>query len=173
MGRKRVSVFLGEDLVRVVDGLCRRGGLSRSRFVREAVEGFLRGGKVESLVKECLLRMELDDLFREEKRLRRLSDKILADNVYLGQYAKKLMLGGFEDGAVRYRPPLTSAPNAAEVIRTFEGIFCHRLRVGKRLVEVAWQLYPGEYELSGFPSSDQNNQNRPVKDVREEERGEC
>jgi hypothetical protein len=135
--------------------------------LREACEAFFKGKDVDDVIARCLLELELDSLFMEEKRLRRLSDKILSNNAYLREYARRLMIGGFEDGATKYRSPLTASPNAAVIIQTFEGIFNHRQRVGERMAEIARQLYPGEYGLNSLPSSDQNARFKPVNNVRE------
>jgi hypothetical protein len=169
---RHLSFWLRVEEAKVLVDFCRRVGVSRSGFVRDAVLEHLKVKCYDDLVRKCGLRKELEDLFMEERRLRRLSDKILSDNVYLRPYARRLISGGMEDDAHRYRPALTSAPNAAEVILAFEGIFANRKIIGDRLVELARELYPGEYGLSSIPSSGRNNRHIPVNNVRDEYEGE-
>ena len=172
MGRLRVSVSFSVEEWRVLNDFCVQLNVRRARFLHDSFVAYASKAPSDVDVKHVVLVKELEQLFREEKRLRCLNDKILSNHAYLRQYAKRLMLGGFEDSAVKYRPPLTVAPNAAEIIQAFEGIFSHRQKLGQRMAEIARELYPGEYGLQSLPSSDQNKLNTPVNNVREGRRSE-
>jgi hypothetical protein len=157
------SVWLRGSERRLLRDFCGKAGLSRSVIIRRGLLEFLNGKASDELLRRCLLERELDALFREERRLRRIQSKILSNAAYLRQYARQLIHGGWEEHGARFRPPLANSPNADLLIKAFEGTFHHRGCVGKRIAEISLELYPGEYGLRSLPSSDQNTRNTSVK----------
>ncbi len=144
--------WLYGDLRRALREYCRRSQVSRSRVVRVALERFLGGEASGGFAERCLLVCELEELLGEERRIRRLQNKLLSNFVYLRGYARRVMQGGWEDSA-KFRPPIANAaPNAALAIEALEGIFHNRSRIGKRIAELSLKLYPGSYDLPRFPS---------------------
>jgi hypothetical protein len=130
-----------------MDEFCRLLKVKRSRFVRSAFLAYVAKEPDKKEVRRLLLLNELDAVFREESRVRRLSNKILANNTYLADYARKLIHGGYESDLVgKFRPSLNSGPNAALAVQAFEGLFSRRLELGKRMLEISRELYPGSYE---------------------------
>ena len=166
----RVLVWLRSGEFRVFERFCRCVGKSKSAVLRDSLLVFLNGEVKDDLVKRVVLERELERLFREEKQLRRVQNKILSNAAYLRQYAKLLVHGGWEDHTGRFRPPLASSPDSALLIKAFEGVFSHRSQIGRHIAEISLILYPGEYGLTCLPSSDQNTCYTPVNNVRDQKR---
>jgi hypothetical protein len=130
-----------------MNDFCGQLKVKRARLLHNAFLEYVQKTPVAVEVKRVLLLNELEQIFREEARLRRLSSKILANNTYLNEYARKLIHGGYDNNLVgKFRPSLESAPNAAQAIPAFEGLFCHRKKLGERMLEICLELYPGQYE---------------------------
>jgi hypothetical protein len=130
-----------------MDDFCRLLKVKRGQVLRDSFLAFVAKQPSRVEVQKVLLQNELDHIFREESRIRRLSSKILANNTYLNEYARKLIHGGYESVQFgKYRPSLNSGPNATLAIQAFEGLFSRRLELGKRLLEITKELYSGSYE---------------------------
>jgi hypothetical protein len=121
----------------------RRTGCSVSGFVRECVLVRLSGMDVDARIRRVLLEKEARDLLRESRGIRRMQSSILADFVYLRDYADELVKGGFKNPSfLQVRKSILKYPNGEKALEAFEHLFSQRQSIGARLCEVASELYP-------------------------------
>jgi len=146
---------------------CRaKSGVSVSGQIRDCV---LRRCKdqqgVDADLDRFLLLGEFAGLEEERGCLRRMQNIILADHVYLRDYAKELVKGSFSLSNVEYRRSILSYPGAEKALPALEHVLGRRSEIGAHMCEIVEKLYPSNHyeQLTQF-KDEYEKRERPVRD---------
>ncbi len=125
MKSKGVCVWLPGEVCEWLQRVKRETGVSVSAFVRECVLHRLRGEKdLDGELKRLLLEQESAMLLAESGSLRRVQNNILADYVYLRDYARELVKGAYKNPAyVQLRRSILCYPGADKALTALERLF--------------------------------------------------
>lgn len=142
-------------------------GVSVSGFIRDCVLRRLKDEHgVDVGLKRFLLLTELAGLFEEQQMLRQTQNMILANFVYLRDYAEELMKGGYSNPTfVKLRKSILSYPGSERAVKALEHVFGRREQIGLRMCELIVQLYPdSRYEQLGvFAREKREMQMKPLR----------
>jgi len=142
-------VWLSGEVREFLRRVRKEAGVSVSGFIRASVLMRLRGEQgLDGELRRLLLEEELAGLLVESGSLRRVQNNILADYVYLRDYARELVKGAYKNPAyVQLRRSILCYPGADKALTALERVFCRREQIGQRLCEIVAELYPGlKYE---------------------------
>lgn len=146
-------VWLSGEVRVFLRRLKEKGGVSVSGFIRDCVMRRLSDERgVDADLERFMLLSELAGLFEESACLRKTQSVILANFVYLRDYARELVKGDYKNPAfVRVRRSILSYPGAERALPALERLLGRRDQIGQRMCEIVAKLYPNaSYDQLGL-----------------------